>query len=160
MHFKEGQNEQLYFAYCTGIYLVQYESKEKNNSIWKGLFFETDLSEKFYFDITKNQYEKDYNLTANYNCIQCNKLISSEHAKIIDYKSIIKYEKMLRLEKNTSEPTDKKNEILKTFQNKCNQPILIHHYEENNKSQRQNSFPFKIAVIQYCNFRLQEKVIL
>ncbi len=151
MHFKENKNEELYFTYCTGIFLVQYESHEKNNSIWKGLFFEADVSEKFYHNFSKYEYEKDYDLTPDYTCVNCNKLTSHKQARSIQYKCLIKSEKMFRIKKNSIEPSNNKEGILNIFGNKYNEPILIHHFDEKEFNERQESkgdsfFPLKITV--------------
>lgn len=151
MHFKESKKEELLFTYCTGIYLVQYESHEKNNSIWKGLFFESDISEKFFYDISKHEYEKNYDLTPDYKCVNCNKLISHKQAKSIEYKCLIKSERMRRIEKNSIEPSSKKEEIVNFFQKKYNKPLLIHNFDEKEFNERQENtgysfFPLKVTV--------------
>ena len=146
----------MYFTFCTGIYLVQYESIEKNNSIWKGLFFEVELGDNFYFDITKNEYEKDYNLKSDYRCVHCNKLTSIKYAKQIDYKSLLKCERMLRVEDNLIDPSNNREEIIKIFENKYNQPIIVNHFDEKIFNERQENkghgvFPMKIAVFRLFN---------
>jgi hypothetical protein len=97
LHFKENNKNELFFVWCSGISLVEYENREKSYSNFKSSFFKSDLGKDFLYDYSKHVYNKDEDMRMK-KCPNCGKTCKMDRFINVPISYIIKYNNYLRIQ--------------------------------------------------------------